>query len=137
MRVSVIRLAYRGLIVSEIDTRTMNGEPKAWIRKRTKKIVAVLVPILAAVAWFVAQPTETPIERAHRVCRECGLTNTDVRWLIDHIKDMKLSREKALRVLLDTYFEDGDPQKRKQGSEQCLPCNEAILDAAGVFGNDG
>ena len=68
----------------------------------------------------------TPTQQAYAECRLCGLTIAEIDKLIDTIRQRALTREEELRLFDSTFTED------EHGPEGCMPCVEAILDAAGV-----
>jgi hypothetical protein len=69
---------------------------------------------------------ETPAERAHRLCTECGVGHNEIERLIDSFTDTPPTREEALRLFEDAH---SDPARLKAARELCLKCVEAILDA--------
>jgi len=100
---------------------------------RVRTIGSVIV-FLAALTFFVARVTdgpptaaESPLDRAYRLCRQCGLEPGDVDTLIDNSRHAKLTREERIRLFEDTYV---DPSKRERVRGLCLPCVKAVLDAA-------
>ncbi len=83
-------------------------------------------PGMALVTQFgggKVHPLETPTERAHRLCTQCGHTPEGVDWLIDAARDSPLDREAALRLHREQY---SDPAQ----ADLCEPCAVAVLDAA-------
>lgn len=91
--------------------------------RRSTKTIGVLLPIMAAIVgwWVVIRPS--PVDRAHELCAECGLSDAEVDQLIDDAKHSMLSREENMRLFLDTF---ADPAE----AELCRTCAEAVLDAA-------
>lgn len=93
--------------------------------KRSTRTIGAMLPIMAAIAgWLIlAQPWETPAERPYRVCSECGLSTTEIAWLIGVMHEHPKTREELLqdfRVLFDG----------PEDLARCEPCAEAVLDAA-------
>ena len=64
--------------------------------------------------------------RAFRICEACGLEDDEIASLIDVKSRSSLSREQEIE-LFDSTFK-GNYQWAN--SEMCLPCVEAVLDAA-------
>ena len=95
--------------------------------KRSTKTVGAMLPIMAAIAgWLIlARPWETLTERAYRVCSECGLSTTEIAWLIGVMHEHPKTREE-LRGDFRVFFDDPDDLA------WCEPCAEAVLDAAGL-----
>ena len=70
---------------------------------------------------------ETPTERAHRICADCGLDAAAIDWLIDETEHTTLDRAGALALWEGTY---DDPDALAEARELCMPCVEAILDVS-------
>jgi len=101
---------------------------------RKARAIGSVVVSLAALTFFVARVTngppttpESPLDLAYRLCGPCGLEPGDVDTLIDNSRHAKLTREKQVRLIEDTYV---DSSKLERARELCLPCIEAVLDAA-------
>lgn len=60
----------------------------------------------------------------YTLCRECGIDDVEIDWLIDGARHAKASRA-TLRAAFDATFED------RRNIDLCAPCAEAVLDAAG------
>ena len=63
--------------------------------RRTKTILAAAwIPVAFATGLWLryAKPWETPAERAYRVCSECGLSTTEIAWLIGVMHEHPLAR---------------------------------------------
>lgn len=97
-------------------------------RPRTFRYVgyAAIVVLLLAVAIRInyRRADETPTERAHRTCGQCGLSPDRVEQLIDNMAHSVLDRDELLELFYGTFDED-DPDP-----ELCRPCADAVLDAA-------
>ena len=94
--------------------------------KRSTKAVVGMLPILFVVSgWLiVARPWESPMERAYRVCSECGISNIEVAWLIGVMRESPKTREEKLEAFRVRFADPDD-------LTWCEPCAEAVLDAAG------
>ena len=102
--------------------------------RHTKTILAVAwIPVAFVVGLWLgyARPWETATERAYRLCGECGQPAEIVDWLIDSNRHSTLTRAESIALWESTYT-DGD--KLKEAHELCMPCVEAVLDAAGLHG---
>ena len=75
-------------------------------------------------AIFWRRPWESDTQRAHRLCEGCGLGPGDVGGLIDNVRHSTLTREENLDLFYGTFEDQAD-------AEACVPCAEAVLDAAG------
>lgn len=98
---------------------------------KTAGFVATLptTTILALAAGFwlrKAQPPESPLDRANRICQDCGLTQQEVDQLIDNMHRSKLTREEKLNLFRAQFDDPSD-------ADLCEPCATAILDAAEVL----
>ena len=93
--------------------------------KRSTKTAGAMLPVMAAIAgWLIlARPWETPTERAYRVCGGCGLTTTEIAWLIGVMHEHPKTRQELLE---DFRVRFDDPEDLAF----CEPCAEAVLDAA-------
>lgn len=72
---------------------------------------------------FTSQPPESPLDRAKRICKSCGLDFESTAWLIDQMRHATLTREQQLQ-LFRVQFEDASE------ADICEPCANAILDVA-------
>ncbi len=83
------------------------------------------VSVLFAVSgWmFLARPWESPIDRAYRLCGECGLPSSEVDWLIGVMRDNPKTRAEKLEDFRKLFNDSLD-------LEFCEPCAEGVLDAA-------
>jgi hypothetical protein len=54
------------------------------------------------------------------------LTDVEIDELIDTRRHSTLSREESIELFFSTFTED------EPGPEDCLPCVDAVLDAAGT-----
>ncbi len=91
--------------------------------RRAKLGLAVGLVLIAVPAGRWVRHTlrwQSPTERAHRLCRECGLDDDQINRLIDTKRDAGLTREEELNLL---YAPFGDRAEAE-------PCAEAVLDAA-------
>ena len=66
------------------------------------------------------------MQRAHRICGQCGLGPVVVDELIDTMRHSTLTREQNLELFFGTFEDPSD-------AELCLPCAEAVAQAAGAL----
>jgi hypothetical protein len=92
------------------------------LRQRAYSVLVVLA--FPAGRWVRSRYWESPEQRTLRLCRSCGLNDTQITALIDDIRHTTLTREAALALLFATFGNAAD-------AEMCLPCGEAVLTAAG------
>ncbi len=94
--------------------------------RTTLTISALCLPVALALGMTFrsTRPWESPDQRAVRVCRQCGLADAKIECLIDTMRDSPASREKKLEAFYATF-------PKRAHAEPCLPCVEAVLDAAG------
>ena len=98
-------------------------------RVRTAFYVLVFVVVaLAAVDIGFRSEGETAAERAHRICTDCGLSESEIDEMIRNKRESSLTREQEIRAFLATY---SDPAELTRERELCQPCVIAVLDAAG------
>ena len=94
-----------------------------------KKVLVVFVVAFAAIASvvprFTESPDESPVERAYRECRPCGIDDAEFDGLIDDMRHSTLNHEEDMQLFLKTFADPAD-------AAACLPCVEAILDAGGL-----
>ncbi len=93
---------------------------------RTKVTLSVLcLPVALALGLALrwTRPWESPDQRAVRLCRQCGLADAKIEWLMDTMRDSPASREKKLEAFYATF-------PNRAVAEPCLPYAEAVLDAA-------
>lgn len=94
--------------------------------KRSRTILAAaLIPVAFCTGLWLryTRPWESPIERAHRLCRECGLDDDEIDRLIDTKRHAGLMREQELDLFYTTFEDRAD-------AELCKTCAEAVLDEA-------
>ncbi len=100
-------------------------------KRSTKAVVGMLSVLFAVSGWlFLTRPWESPTERAYRVCSGCGLSNTEVAWLIGVMRESPKIRAELLEDFRVWFADPGD-------LTWCEPCAEAVLDAAGVAASRG
>jgi hypothetical protein len=89
-------------------------------------VFLVMVVVILVIARTVnhAPPDETPRERAHRLCGECGLDRDRIEQLIGSAANSTLDRNDMI-WLCEAMFEPEDDQRGL-----CTPCVEAVLDTA-------
>ena len=90
------------------------------------KLIAAIVFVLIAVPfgrWVTSRPLEASMARAYQVCGECGLAPDETERLIAGLEETTLTREQALALYRATFEEPND-------AELCLPCAEAVVEAA-------
>ena len=92
--------------------------------RRSLKAVACLFLLTFGVGvWLVlARPFESPRDRAHRLCGECGLDVDEIDWLIDSSRHTALTRAENL-VLFRAQYE------RPADTDSCQDCAVAVMDA--------
>ena len=81
---------------------------------------------IAAAVFIVLSLTrvmETPLERAHRVCGDCGLLEPEIDQMIENCKGTGLTPTQLIQLLKDI----ADPES----FELCRPCAEAVVEVAG------
>ena len=94
--------------------------------KQLPKIVACLFLLTFGVGvWIVfAGPFESPRDKAHRLCCECGLEGAEIGWLIDGSRHTTLTRAENLALFRAQY-------ERPADADFCEDCTLAVMDAAG------
>ncbi len=94
-----------------------------------RRIILALAIFAVVVAWPTgrwvrnARPWESPTQRAHRICQQCGLDPVVVDGLIETMRHSTLMREQSLGLFFSTFEEPA-------AGELCVPCAEAVLDSA-------
>ena len=101
------------------------------MRIRPVILTVIIVTTVLLVAWRTAlkvgRMNETPAARAHRLCEGCGLTVEETDVLIATMRTTDMDRAGTIRLWASTYEDD---KKLAQAREECMPCVEAVLDAA-------
>ncbi len=97
------------------------------MNKRKRQAAFFIVVIVPAAGWFVLQSQETKVERAYRLCGECGMDRAWVDRTIENITASGASREAMLRTWERTFADSGDPAWEEP---LCQPCVDAVLDVA-------
>ena len=92
----------------------------------TRKRWLVILVVIIAVSIAAERSSETPTDRAYRLCGDYGLNRAQVDQLIDDMAHLPLDRD-GLIELFEGPFELEDDHR-----ERCRPCVEAALDAAGA-----
>lgn len=100
---------------------------KRTLKTRHVLYAIVVVVLLAASGRFVFdRPAETLVERAHRICTDCGISGDEVDALIDNARHSTISRENSVRLWEQTYQGQENAAELMQ---LCRDCVEAICDA--------
>jgi hypothetical protein len=97
------------------------------VKPRHLAYATLLVVLVGASGTLIFDKgAETPTQRAYNECRPCGLTEAEIDELIDTRRHSTLSREESIELFKSTFTED------EHGPEGCMPCVEAVLEAAGI-----
>ncbi|MHC4698764.1 MAG: hypothetical protein ACYTFA_18700 [Planctomycetota bacterium] len=97
------------------------------VKPRHLAYAAVCIVLTGASGTLIFDKgTETPTQRAYKECRPCGLAESEIDELIDTRRHSTVSREESIELFESTFSPD------ETGPEDCTPCLEAVLDAAGV-----
>jgi hypothetical protein len=88
---------------------------------RKKIILSVILMVGAALVLNLRG--ESAARKAHRLCEDCGLTKSDTDGLIETMRGAPGSREALLESFFKTF-------PKRDDAEPCLPCANAVLDAA-------
>ena len=99
----------------------MTHHARTWLIVYTAAALVIL-----AVARTVNHLDKSPIDRAYRLCSECGLDRAQLDQLIDDVAHSTLDRD-GLIQFFDATLEPEDDHR-----ELCMPCVEAVLDIANV-----
>lgn len=98
------------------------------------RAIGSVVVFLAALTFLVARVTngpsttpESPLDLAHHLCGQCNLEAGEVDTLIDNARHAGLTRDEQIRLFEEAYI---DGAKLDAARELCMPCVEAVLDAA-------
>ncbi len=75
--------------------------------------------------WASRPGPETPLERAYRICDDCGIDRPGVDALINAVHHAELTRAQKLALFREQFA-------REEDARLCEPCAVAVLDA----GND-
>ena len=89
----------------------------------------ILIGVGIGLAIGFARPWESTTDRAYRRCSHCGLDRSEVDLMIDDCRHSVLDRAR-LTAMWEATFDA--PDRLETGRKLCLPCAEAILDAAGA-----
>ena len=88
-----------------------------------KKALVVFVVILAAIMSLlrtsVESPDETPLDRAYRECRPCGISDEQIAGLIDNMRHSTLTRAENVKLFLDTFHDPADAENACRVSRRC------------------
>lgn len=89
-------------------------------RKRTALSVPVMVAIIVPI--FLASTKKTPLEKAYKICEDCGLDKTSVDMLIENYHGSGLNPTDAIQLLKDT-------SETPESFELCKSCADAVIEA--------
>ena len=96
------------------------------VKPRHLAYAALFVVLMGASGKLVFdRKAETPAQRVYSECRLCGLTDAEIRAIIENVRQRGLTRKEESRLFYST-FGSGDDRR-----EECMPCVEAILDVVG------
>lgn len=86
--------------------------------------IIVIIALATVVALQYLEP-EATLDRCYYECELCGLSRGEVARMIQTVATSPLTRKQQIY----RYLATGEPG---DGKAACLPCVEAVLDAAGV-----
>lgn len=92
---------------------------------RPPKTILVCAPFLAAViCLLIMNPfySETPLDRAYRICKNCGLYPIEIDELIQHVKESGLTPAESVKL----WTQSAEPG----AVELCRECVDAVIEAA-------
>jgi len=117
---------------SEVDEAIRVARRAAWPAWMHVGLTCVAV-LVAVGSWLFPDalrwPSQNPIgaiDRALAESRPCGMTDAESLRMIANVSETRLSRQQELE-LFDQTFKPGDTHR-----QDCEPCLQAVLDAAGV-----
>lgn len=87
-----------------------------------RKRIAIMIPVLAATIVAVIMK-ETPLERTHRICQDCGLSDDEIETLIQQVSESGLTPVESV----ESWKQTADPEN----VELCRDCVDAVIEAAG------
>jgi predicted secreted protein len=95
-------------------------------RHPRRLIQLAIIPIVLGIGLclYATNPSGSPIEHAHQLCGECGLSPQEIEELIATMRAANAPREQLIRSFCDTF-------KHRADAEPCESCAQAVLDAAG------
>lgn len=85
----------------------------------TTLIIAVIVYVVV-----IRPATETPLDRAHRICKDCGLLGPEIDELIQQVRDSGLTPAEEVQLWKQTA--------QPEAVELCRDCVDAVIEAAGL-----
>lgn len=72
---------------------------------------------------LIVQANETPLNRAYRICKGCGLTEPEIDTLIQQVSESEATPEESV----DLWKQTADPEN----VELCRDCVDTVMEAAG------
>jgi len=89
---------------------------------RSRWPLIVIVMVILAIGLLTSNPPETPLDRAYRVCKDCGMYEPEIDQLIEHVRSSGLNAKKAI----DVWKQTAEPG----AVELCRECVEAVVEVA-------
>lgn len=90
---------------------------------RTRWPLIVIVMVVLAIGLLTSNQSETPLDRAYRICQDCGLYEPEIDTLIEQIRSSGLTAKEAIEVWKQTAESDA--------VELCRDCVEAVVGVVG------
>ena len=111
------------VFIPALTAAGLDGKAPQALAKDIGLIGFILLIALATVVGLQYSDTETALERAYRECGLCGSDRAEVDRQIENKRRSRLTRDEEIEL----YYSTG----KRLDLEPCLPCVEAVLDAAG------
>ena len=92
------------------------GEARTQLSNR--RLAVCLLIAVAVTAWIYTRPWESVVERAHRLCGQCGLGVDEIDWLIDDARHATIERDELVELYMMTFAD-------RTETEGCPPCVSA------------
>ena len=88
---------------------------------RTHWSLIAIVMIVLAIGLLPSSQSETPLQRAHRICNDCGMYELEIVELIEQVKSSGLTPKEAIELWKQTAESDA--------VELCRDCVDAVIEA--------
>lgn len=79
--------------------------------------------VILVIGLLTSNPPETTLQRAYRVCKECGMYEPEIDQLIEQLRSSGLTPKESIQLWKDT----AEPN----AVELCRDCAEAVVGAVG------
>lgn len=86
---------------------------------RSRWLLILIIMVILAIGLLTSNPPETPLQRAYRVCKDCGMYEPEIDMLIEQVRLSGLTPKESVEVMEATAGPDA--------VKLCRDCVETVV----------